>query len=47
MTFSHDVLAFFSFCNIRTLVSLNPIMIDGTGMCGSCRMEVEGVMLLA
>ena len=23
--------------NIRTIVSLNPIMIDGTGMCGGCR----------
>ena len=33
--------------NIKTIVSLNPIMIDGTGMCGSCRVEVEGVMLLA
>ena len=27
---------------IRTLVSLNPIMIDGTGMCGGCRVLVEG-----
>ena len=26
--------------NIKTLVSLNPIMIDGTGMCGGCRVEV-------
>jgi len=25
---------------IKTIVSLNPIMIDGTGMCGSCRVEV-------
>ena len=25
---------------IRTLVSLNPIMIDGTGMCGGCRVKV-------
>jgi ferredoxin--NADP+ reductase len=33
--------------DIKTIVSLNPIMIDGTGMCGSCRVEVEGVMLLA
>ena len=28
--------------HIRTMVSLNPIMIDGTGMCGGCRVLVEG-----
>lgn len=28
--------------NIRTMVSLNPIMIDGTGMCGGCRVLVDG-----
>ncbi len=27
---------------IKTLVSLNPIMIDGTGMCGGCRVHVGG-----
>ena len=27
---------------IRTIVSLNPIMIDGTGMCGGCRVLVNG-----
>ena len=27
---------------IRTLVSLNPIMIDGTGMCGGCRVLIDG-----
>jgi len=27
--------------HIRTLVSLNPIMIDGTGMCGGCRVLVN------
>ena len=27
---------------IKTLVSLNPIMIDGTGMCGGCRLTVGG-----
>jgi ferredoxin/flavodoxin---NADP+ reductase len=27
---------------IKTIVSLNPIMIDGTGMCGGCRVVVEG-----
>jgi len=25
-------------------VSLNPIMVDGTGMCGGCRVTVEGKM---
>ena len=28
--------------DIKTLVSLNPIMIDGTGMCGGCRVTVDG-----
>lgn len=28
--------------NVKTLVSLNPIMIDGTGMCGCCRVSVGG-----
>ena len=28
---------------IKTFVSLNPIMIDGTGMCGGCRVSVGGV----
>ena len=32
---------------INTIVSLNPIMIDGTGMCGSCRVEVGGETKLA
>ena len=27
---------------VRTVVSLNPIMIDGTGMCGGCRVKVGG-----
>jgi ferredoxin--NADP+ reductase len=27
---------------IKTIVSMNPIMIDGTGMCGACRIEVGG-----
>ncbi|MCK4353024.1 sulfide/dihydroorotate dehydrogenase-like FAD/NAD-binding protein [candidate division WOR-3 bacterium] len=27
---------------IKTIVSLNPIMIDGTGMCGGCRVEIGG-----
>lgn len=33
--------------HIKTIVSLNPIMIDGTGMCGSCRVEVGGETKLA
>jgi len=28
--------------NIRTIVSLNPVMVDGTGMCGCCRVTVGG-----
>jgi ferredoxin--NADP+ reductase len=28
--------------NIPTMVSLNPIMVDGTGMCGGCRVTVGG-----
>lgn len=27
---------------IKTLVSMNPVMIDGTGMCGGCRLVVDG-----
>lgn len=27
---------------IKTLVSMNPVMIDGTGMCGGCRVTVDG-----
>jgi len=33
--------------NIKTLVSLNPVMIDGTGMCGGCRVVVGGVTRFA
>ena len=32
---------------IKTLVSLNPIMIDGTGMCGGCRVKVGGEVKFA
>ena len=32
---------------IKTLVSLNPIMIDGTGMCGCCRVTVGGEVKFA
>jgi ferredoxin/flavodoxin---NADP+ reductase len=33
--------------NIRTMVSLNPIMIDGTGMCGGCRVTVDNQIKFA
>ncbi len=32
---------------IKTTVSLNPIMVDGTGMCGGCRVKVGGRMMFA
>ncbi|MEA3400979.1 MAG: sulfide/dihydroorotate dehydrogenase-like FAD/NAD-binding protein [Armatimonadota bacterium] len=32
---------------IHTVVSLNPIMVDGTGMCGGCRVEVGGEVKFA
>ena len=33
--------------NIKTIVSLNPIMVDGTGMCGACRVTVGGEVKFA
>ncbi|MDO4664154.1 MAG: sulfide/dihydroorotate dehydrogenase-like FAD/NAD-binding protein [Erysipelotrichaceae bacterium] len=33
--------------DIPTIVSMNPIMIDGTGMCGGCRLMVDGKMKFA
>ena len=33
--------------NIKTMVSLNPIMVDGTGMCGGCRVTVGGEIKFA
>lgn len=32
---------------VKTIVSLNPIMIDGTGMCGGCRVSVGGEVKFA
>lgn len=32
---------------VKTLVALNPIMLDGTGMCGACRVSVGGKMQFA
>ena len=33
--------------NLKTTVSLNPVMVDGTGMCGGCRVKVGGRVLFA
>ena len=33
--------------NIPTIVSMNPIMVDGTGMCGACRVTVDGKVKFA
>ncbi len=33
--------------NLKTIVSLNPIMVDGTGMCGGCRVTVGGEIKFA
>jgi ferredoxin--NADP+ reductase len=32
---------------IHTVVSMNPIMVDGTGMCGACRLVVDGQVKFA
>ena len=32
---------------IKTVVSMNPIMVDGTGMCGACRLVVGGEVKFA
>ena len=32
---------------IKTFVSLNPIMVDGTGMCGGCRVKVNDTIKYA
>ncbi len=28
--------------NVKTIVSMNPLMVDGSGMCGACRCKVDG-----
>jgi len=33
--------------NLKTTVSMNPIMVDGTGMCGGCRLTVGGAVKFA
>ena len=32
---------------IKTMVSVNPIMVDGTGMCGGCRVTVDNQTFFA
>ena len=32
---------------VKTIASMNPIMIDGTGLCGGCRLTVGGEMKFA
>ena len=32
---------------IKTMVSLNPVMVDGTGMCGGCRVKIGGQVKFA
>jgi len=32
---------------VKTVVSLNPVMVDGTGMCGGCRVTIDGKMKFA
>ena len=34
-------------CGIKTVASMNPVMIDGTGMCGGCRLTVGGKTVFA
>ena len=34
-------------CGIKTTVSMNPVMVDGTGMCGGCRLTVGGQVKFA
>ena len=40
--FVTDILKEHKIYNIKTIVSMNPIMVDGTGMCGACRCEIDG-----
>lgn len=37
-----NVVAVTSKHNVKSIVSMNPLMVDGTGMCGACRCVVEG-----
>lgn len=42
ITMMEEVAAFTRGFNIKTVVSVNPIMVDATGMCGACRCTVAG-----
>lgn len=33
--------------NLKTIVSMNPLMVDGTGMCGGCRLTYDGKIKFA
>jgi len=33
--------------NVKTIVSLNPLMVEGTGMCGACRVTIDGITMFA
>jgi ferredoxin--NADP+ reductase len=47
MTLSYKTTKEYSHFNIPVIVTLNTIMIDGTGMCGVCRCTVDGKMKFA
>ncbi len=42
MVMMRSIVEFTRPLGIKTLVSMNPIMVDGTGMCGACRISVGG-----
>ena len=48
-TYDHDEIrvALTKKYDIPTIVSMNPIMVDGTGMCGACRLIVGGEVKFA
>ncbi len=47
MVMMHNVVMVTKPHNLLTYVSLNPIMVDGTGMCGGCRVTVDNQMKFA
>jgi ferredoxin--NADP+ reductase len=47
MTLSYNTTREYSNFNVPVMVTLNTIMIDGTGMCGVCRCTVDGKMKFA
>jgi len=42
MVMMRSVVDFTRPLGLKTIVSMNPIMVDGTGMCGACRVSVDG-----